>query len=84
MPSACVSLPGPEHRSVAASQAAARAHLLDAVERLERADQHRRADPLGLDDRVEQRVDAVGAVDVGDAGRPEQRRACERSQPTKA
>ena len=33
-------------------------------ERLERADQHRRADALGLADGVQQRVDAVGAVHV--------------------
>ena len=56
--------------------AAARAHQLDALERLERPDQHRRADALGLADGVEQRVDAVGAVHVGDARRPEQRPAC--------
>ena len=35
------------------------------VGRLERADQHRGADALGLADHVEQRVDPVGAVDVG-------------------
>ena len=42
------------------------------VERLERADQHRGADALRLADRVEQGVDAVGAVDVGAPRRPEQ------------
>ena len=47
-------------------------HQLDAVQRLERADQHRGADALGLADCVEQRVDPVGAVHVGMAGRPEQ------------
>ena len=65
MPSACVSLPGPEHRSPSRTQPAALAHQLDAVDRLERADQHRGADALGLAHDVEQRVDAVGAVDVG-------------------
>ena len=55
------------------SSAAPRAHQLEPVARLERADQHRRARrPRASHDRVEQRVDAVGAVDVGDARRPEQ------------
>ena len=51
---------------------------LEPVERLQRADQHRGADALGLADRVEQRVDAVGAVDVGAAGRRRTGRACGR------
>ena len=72
MPSAWVSLPGPEQRSSTRSQPAPLAHRLDALERLQRADQHRGADALGLADRVEQRVDAVGAVDVGARRRPEQ------------
>ena len=55
-----------------ALEAAARAHQLDPLERLERPDQHRRADALRLADGVEQRVDAVGAVDVGAPRRPEQ------------
>ena len=55
-----------------ALDAAARAHQLDAVERLERADQHRGAHAHRLADGIEQRVDAVGAVDVGDAGRAEE------------
>ena len=51
MPSAWVSLPGPEHRSSLALQAAALAHQVEPVERLERADQHRGADALGLASR---------------------------------
>ena len=50
----------------------ARASASSAGQRLERADQHRGADALRLADDVEQRVDAVGAVDVGAARRPEQ------------
>ena len=49
-------------------------------ERLERADQHRRAHALRLADRVQQRVDAVGAVDVGGPGRPEAARGCAASR----
>ena len=45
MPSACVSLPGPEQSS-SGRQAAPLVHLLDAVDRLERADQHRGPHPL--------------------------------------
>ena len=66
IPSAWVSLPGP---LVSSTRAAARAHLLQAVQRLQRPDQHGRADALRLADGVEQRVDAVGAVDVGRARR---------------
>ena len=55
-----------------ALEAAAGAHDVESVERLERADQHRSADALLLADRVEQGVDAVGAVDVGARRRPEE------------
>ena len=72
MPSACVSLPGPRaellRRARRCAGAAARASAR-ARRAAQRADQHRRADPLGLADGVQQRVDAVGAVDVGAARR---------------
>ncbi len=48
--------------------AAPRPHRLELSGRLERPDQHRRRLALGLGDEVEQRVDAVGEVDVGAAG----------------
>ena len=62
----------PRAEVLAALEPAPRAHLLDALERLERADQHRRADALRLADRVDERVDAVGAVDVGAPRRAEE------------
>ena len=58
---------------------AALAHQVDALGRLERADQDRGADARVLDDRVQQRVDAVGAVDVGDARRARTAGGCARS-----
>ena len=77
MPSACVSLPGPEQRSrsrsAAGDQAAALAHQLDPGDRRERADQHRRADARGLATALSIAWIAVGAVDVGAARRAEQR-----------
>ena len=89
IPSACVACPGPEHSSRSRSGAPRRAsragaHPLDAGERLERADQDGRADALRLAHRVQQRVDAVGAVDVGAPGR--RRTACcvRGVRPTKA
>ena len=69
MPSAWVSLPGPLHSSRARAAAAADRHLLEPVQRLERADQHRRPDPVLLAHGVQERVDAVGEVDVGPARR---------------
>ena len=68
-------LPGPRAQSaqVRGIDPAALRHQLDPAERLERPDQHSSADALGLADRVEHRVDAVGAVDVGPPGRSEQR-----------
>ena len=54
------------HRSTAHS------HQVHAVDRLERADEHRGPHPLLLAHRVEQRVDAVGEVDVGRARGAEQ------------
>ena len=76
IPSACVSLPGPEQRSSRRVEAAARAHEVEALERLERADQHGGAHALGLRDGVQQRVDAVGAVDVGAARAARTASAC--------
>ena len=64
-------------------QSAPGAHDLEPLERLQRADQHRGADALVLADRVEQRVDAVGAVDVGARRRAEQD-ARARRQPDEA
>src|SRR5438874_2972588 len=49
------------------------AHRLQAVGRLERADQHRVGDALGLADEVDAPMDPVGAVDVGVAGWAEHR-----------
>ena len=72
MASAWVSLPGAGAELLERVHAAALAHGGDPGERLERADQDRRADPLRLADRVDERVDAVGAVDVGRAGRAEE------------
>ena len=72
IPSACVSLPGPEQRSSRRSSPRRARIRSTPLERLERADQHRRADALVLADRVEERVDAVGAVDVGARRRAEE------------
>ncbi len=74
MPSACVSLPGPEQRILLALHAPPRLHGRDFREWLQRADQDRCPDPLGLANRVQQRVDAIGAIDVRAARRPEERR----------
>src|SRR4029078_5814480 len=52
-------------------QSPAGAHPLQPVRRLERADQNRARRALRLADEVEAPVDAVGAVDVRVAGRPE-------------
>src|SRR5207244_4281005 len=46
-------LPGPRAEVVAALEAAPRAHRVEPLERLERPDQHRRADTLGLTYGVE-------------------------------
>ena len=73
IPSAWVSLPGPEQRSSTRSRPRRARMTLQPVERLERADQHRRPHPLGLGHRVQQRVHAVGEVDVGAPRRAEQR-----------
>ena len=72
IPSASVSLPGPEQSSASGRCAAALAHRLQAGGRLQRADQHRRRLALRFGDRVEQAVDPVGEVDVGAAGRAEE------------
>ena len=72
MPSASVSLPGPEQRSASGRGPRRRAHRLQAGGRLQRPDQHRRRLALGFADDVEQAVDPVGEVDVGAAGRAEQ------------
>ena len=75
-PSAWVSLPGPEQSASGALEPAARAHQVDALQRLERADQHGGAHALGLGHGVQQRVHAVREVDVGVPGRAEERAAC--------
>ena len=67
---ACVSLPGPEQSSCSRG---GRPEIKPRRARIrsipdtgsERADENARADPRGLADRVQERVDAVGAVDVG-------------------
>jgi hypothetical protein len=56
-----------------ARDGAAGAHDLDPVERLQGADEDGGAGVLVVADGVEQGVDAVGAVDVSDPGRPEER-----------
>ena len=73
MPERLGELAGAGAEVLDALEAAARAHQLDPVERLERPDQHRRADVLGLRHRVQQRVHPVGEVDVGAPRRAEQR-----------
>ena len=70
--SACVSFPGPEQSCSTACRPRRSRIASSAGDRLERADQHGRADALRLADRVDERVDAVGAVDVGGAGRAEE------------
>ena len=67
MPSASVSLPGPEQRSRSGRSPRRAPHRLQAGGRLERPDQHRGRLALGFGDEVEQAVDAVGEVDVGAA-----------------
>ena len=62
----------PRAQVLDALDAAALAHQLDPLDRLERADQHRGADALGLADRVQTRVDPVREVHVGTARRAEQ------------
>ena len=57
---------------------AALAHAVDPPGRLERADQHRGGGAVGLADGVEHAVDAVGEIDVGMAGRAEDRRRARR------
>ena len=64
-PSAWVSLPGPLQSPRRAGAAPRAHHSRCPSSGSKRADQHRRAHALGLADRVQQRVDAVGAVDVG-------------------
>ena len=81
IPSAWVSLPGPEQRPSSRCEPAPQPHQLDPVERLERADQHRGADALGLADRVQQRVDPVGAVHVGVARAVRTAASCAASAP---
>ena len=66
--SAWPTLPGTRRQVVAPPP---RAHRLDAVRRLERPDQHRRALARRAADDVDAPVDPVGAVDVEAAGRPE-------------
>ena len=74
MPSAWVSLPGPEHSSRArpgrAALASPRAPPVGSSARIRTA----AAVALGLGDGVEQAVDPVGEVDVGASRRPEEQR----------
>ena len=73
MPSACVSLPGPEHRSSRReTPRRGAAHLLESGDWLERPDQHAGAHALGLAHGVQHDVDAVGAIYVRATGRAEQ------------
>ena len=74
IPSATVSLPGPEQSSRGSLRPRRRRIRLDPAGGLERADQHRGGAAVGLADRVQHAVDPVGEVDVGAAGRAEDRR----------
>ena len=67
-------LPGTRAQALEALQATPLAHQLDPLQRLERPDQHPGADPFGLADGVQQRVDPVGAIHVRPARRTEQGR----------
>ena len=67
-----MSLPGPEHSSRAVLAPAALAHLVEPHRGLERPDQHRGGLALGLAHRVQQAVDPVREVHVGDARPTEQ------------
>ena len=80
IPSAWVSLPGPLQRSTSLATPRRACICVDALDRLQRADQDGGADLAVLADRVEQRVDAVGAVDVGLARVAEEHRG-PRGQP---
>ena len=70
-PSAWQSRPGPEQSRRAASTPRRSRIALDARRRLEGADQHPGAVAGRRADEVEAPVDAVRAIDVGAAGRPE-------------
>ena len=74
-------LPGPEQRSSARSTGRGAPHQVEAFERLQGSDEDRAAGALWLADRVEERVDAVRAVDVGRSRRPEQRLRTRRDGP---
>ena len=81
MPSATVRLPGPRQRRGVITVPCARraaAHQLDALERLERANQHRGRRSFRFGHRVHEIVNAVVQVDVGAAGRPVERRVAPR------
>ena len=53
-------------------------HQRHAIERLERADEARGRKALALGDGVHQVVHPVGEIDVGEAGRPVERRRARR------
>ena len=59
------------------------AHQVDSGQRLQRPDQNRGPDAGRLTHRIQQCVDAVGAVDIGTARRAE-KRAVRGVRPTKA
>ena len=63
-PSACVSRPGPGAQEARVVEPSARRHHVDAVRRLERPQQHRRAAAPLLADDVRAPVDPVRAIDV--------------------
>ena len=67
MPSAWQRRPGPEQRSVSARDAAPLAHQFDPGHRLEGADETAPVSPGGLATTLSIGVDAVRAIDIGDA-----------------
>ena len=76
---ACVSRPGPFVSSCRPSRR--RCIVLEPFERLQRPDQHAGRDALRPRDGVQAPVDAVVEVDVGGAGRTEQRVVAGRVRP---
>ena len=79
MPSACAQPPGPRAQQPLVGEPAPPPHLGKALRRLERADQHGAGRAFRLADEVQAPVDAVGAVDVGVAGRAEHHGVARRS-----
>ena len=67
-------LPGTRAQVLRSREPPAGPHAAEPAHRLQRADEDGSTHPLGLTYRVQQRVDAIGAVDVGLPRRPKQGR----------